>query len=101
MLTATLSLGALVAAATGHRAHAQGSALTIQQSAMAGILGHAFHGDVWVVTPQVYYCPGDRRFGQTEFGAYMSEEAAKARGARSATERPCAPARPPQQRQTP
>jgi hypothetical protein len=45
---------------------------------------------VWVNTPtMVYHCPGDRWYGTTKRGEYMTEAAARAAGARPAYGRAC------------
>ncbi|HWW20850.1 MAG TPA: DUF3761 domain-containing protein [Steroidobacteraceae bacterium] len=47
-------------------------------------------GLVWVnKTSHVYHCQGDRWYGKTKNGAYMSESAAKAEGDRADHNKPC------------
>jgi hypothetical protein len=47
-------------------------------------------GLVWLNTPtNVYHCQGTRYYGTTKAGAYMTEAAAKAKGARPDHGKPC------------
>jgi uncharacterized protein DUF3761 len=47
-------------------------------------------GKVWVNSAsKVYHCPGDKWYGKTEKGSYMTEAAAKAQGDQPANNKTC------------
>ncbi len=49
-------------------------------------------GKVWVNTAtKIYHCPGDRYYGKTKAGEYMTQSAAQAAGDRPAGGKACTP----------
>lgn len=60
----------------GQPGSTQGSSVATRAQAPGGGIGQ-----VWVNTrTKVYHCPGDRYYGKTKVGSYMTEGAAKAAG---------------------
>jgi len=90
---ATPAKPAAPAAPTTTAAKPATAATNAGPAAKAGAMQQAPGGGpglVWVNTASnVYHCPGSTYYGKTKAGAYMTEAAAKAKGARANDNKPC------------
>jgi hypothetical protein len=78
--------GAAAPAAAGASPATKGSTSTTKSAAAPG----GGPGQVWVNTSsKVYHCQGDRYYGKTKQGEYMTEAQAKAAGARPDHNKAC------------
>jgi hypothetical protein len=87
---ATAATAPAVAAAAAPAAAAAATTKSSGPAASVAAAPGGGAGQVWVNTKDnVYHCQGDEWYGKTKAGAYMTQEAARAKGARAARGKVC------------